>query len=424
MVERAGRTQAVKSGVVVAVATGVMNAATYAFTLLCAHVLGPADYGAFAAMLGLVIVVNVLSLGLQATGARRVAETPGDRHLIEDKLMATSVRSGIALAIVCLAVSPVLAAVLQLDSWFLAALLAVPAFCFAIMGGQAGILQGEGRWLPLAVVFSSLGLARLGIGAVFLAFRPDALGAVVGGVAVAAVVPVVVGAAALRRASVQAAAESLPPASGRSHSRMVREALMSSHALLAFFALATIDIVVARTALDAHLAGIYAAGLILVKAVQFLPQFVTVVAFPAMARRGGGRRVRAAGLGLILLIGGTATVIVGIWGDLALPFVGGDAYGEVVPQLWVFATIGTLLASVQLLVYSALARAHHRAVLFIWGAVAAILVSTWWVDSVERLLLVTVSVDLALLLVLLVITRLGSTRPTADDLPARTPAAA
>ena len=424
MVERAGRTQAVKSGVLVAVATGVMNAATYAFTLLCAHVLGPSDYGAFAAMLGLVIVVNVLSLGLQATGARRVAETPGDRHLIEDKVMVTSVRAGIALAIVCLAVSPVLAAVLHLDSWILAALLAVPAFCFAIMGGQAGILQGEGRWLPLAVVFSSLGLARLGIGAAFLAFRPDALGAVVGGVAVAAVVPVVVGAAALRRASVQAAAESLPPASGRSHSRIVREALLSSHALLAFFALATIDIVVARSALDAHLAGIYAAGLILVKAVQFLPQFVTVVAFPAMARQGRGGRVQAGGLGLILLIGGSATLVVRIWGDLALPFVGGDAYAQVVPQLWVFATIGTLLASVQLLVYSALARAHHRAVFFIWGAVAAILVSIPWVDSVERLLLVTVSVDLALLLVLLAITRLGSTRPTADDLPVRAPAAA
>ncbi|HEY9494089.1 MAG TPA: hypothetical protein VIR15_04480 [Intrasporangium sp.] len=424
MVERAGRSQTVKSGVVVAVATGVMNAATYAFTLLCAHVLGPADYGAFAAMLGLVIVVNVVSLGLQATGARRVAATPGDRHLIESKVIATSVRAGIALAIVCLALSPVIAAVLQLDSWVTAALLAVPALSFAIMGGQAGILQGEGRWFPLAVVFSSLGLARLGIGAVFLAFRPDALGAVLGGVAVAAVVPVLVGAAALRRASAQAAAESLPPASGRSHSRIVREAMMSSHALLAFFALATIDIVVARTALDAHPAGIYAAGLILVKAVQFLPQFVTVVAFPAMARQGGGHRVHLGGLGLILLIGGTATMVVGIWGDLALPFVGGDAYAEVVPRLWVFATIGTLLAAVQLLVYSALARAHHRAVLFLWGAVAAILVSTPWVDSVGRLLMVTVSVDLALLLVLLFVTRLGSRRAAPDDRPVRAAATA
>ena len=153
-----------KSGLVVASATGVMNAATYAFTLLCAHRLGPADYGAFAAMLGLVIVVNVVSLGLQATGARRVAAAPGDRHLIEIKVMATSVRAGIALAIVCLALSPLLATVLRLDSWAIAALLAVPAFAFAVMGGQAGILQGERRWFPLATVFGSLGLARLGIG--------------------------------------------------------------------------------------------------------------------------------------------------------------------------------------------------------------------------------------------------------------------
>jgi O-antigen/teichoic acid export membrane protein len=199
---------------------------------------------------------------------------------------------------------------------------------------------------------------------------------------------------------------------------------MSSNALLAFFALATIDIVVARTALDAHLAGIYAAGLILVKAVQFLPQFVTVVAYPAMARQGGGHRVHLGGLGLIVLIGGSATVVVGIWGDLALPLVGGDAYAEVVPSLWVFATIGTLLAAVQLLVYSALARAHHRAVPILWGAVAAILLSTPWVDSVGRLLTVTLSVDLVLLLVLLFVTRRGSAHAAAHDLSVRTGATA
>ena len=58
---------------------GVMNVTTYGFTILAARLLGPAEYGALAAVMGLLLVVNVLSLGLQATGARRVCAAA--RHL-------------------------------------------------------------------------------------------------------------------------------------------------------------------------------------------------------------------------------------------------------------------------------------------------------------------------------------------------------
>ena len=61
-----------------------------------------------------------------------------------------------------------------------------------------------------------------------------------------------------------------------------RETFHNSNALLAFFALSNVDILVARNVLDEHQAGLYAGGLILVKAVLFLPQFVVVLAFPSM----------------------------------------------------------------------------------------------------------------------------------------------
>jgi O-antigen/teichoic acid export membrane protein len=61
---------------VIAVAMGVMNLTTYGFTILAARLLGPAEYGALAAVMGLLLVVNVVSLGLQATGARRVSAAP------------------------------------------------------------------------------------------------------------------------------------------------------------------------------------------------------------------------------------------------------------------------------------------------------------------------------------------------------------
>ena len=67
---------------VIAVAMGVMNVATYGFTILAARLLGPSEYGALAAVMGLLMVVSVLSLGRQATGARRVAASPGGRAAV------------------------------------------------------------------------------------------------------------------------------------------------------------------------------------------------------------------------------------------------------------------------------------------------------------------------------------------------------
>ena len=50
-----------------------MNVTTYGFTIACAHILGPTDYGALAAWMNLLLVVNVGFLGLQATAARRLS---------------------------------------------------------------------------------------------------------------------------------------------------------------------------------------------------------------------------------------------------------------------------------------------------------------------------------------------------------------
>ncbi|KRF41485.1 lipopolysaccharide biosynthesis protein [Terrabacter sp. Soil810] len=406
MTDRSRRRDAIRGGLVIAVATGLMNAATYGFTLIGARRLGPTGYGAFAAMLGLVIVVNVVSLGLQATGARRVAAAPGDRGVIEARVMAVSVRCGIALAVVCLAASPLVARVLSLDSWLTAALLAVPAFCFSVMGGQAGILQGEGRWLPLAAVFVSLGVARIVIGSVAISVSATPFSATLGGIAVAAVVPLAVGAVALRRTAV-AGTPTTPatPATGRTHSRVLREVVLSAHALFAFFALSTVDVVVARVVLDEHEAGLYAAGLILSKAVLFLPQFVIVIAFPAMARHGADHRLHLWGLGVVLAVGGVVSLVAAALPGVAVVFVGGRAYAEVAGSLWAFAAVGTVLAAVQLLVYSALARRHQRSIGLLWVALVAISAGSLLVHTGTGLLTLVCVVDLALLTALVVITR-------------------
>ena len=388
---------------VIAVAMGVMNVTTYGFTILAARVMGPPEYGALAAVMGLVLVVNVVSLGLQATGARRVSAGHGDLASIEADVLATSKMSAVALGLLALVVSPVVAVVLHLDSWTIAAMIAVTAVPLTIMGGQAGILQGERRWAPLAAIYLSVGIGRVGFGAIALLIDPTTLAAMTG-VAVGAVVPVVIGWFALRhpsRTRDRVAATPAPPRRRLARGGVLQETAHNSHALLAFFALSNADVVAARITLDDHQAGLYAGGLILAKAVLFLPQFVVVIAFPSMASAGARRNLHLKGLALVLGIGLCAVAGAAVLSSLAVIFIGGPEYSVIRPLLWVFAGLGTLLAMIQLMVYDAVARQHKRAVFVIWAALAVVLGSVPFVNSVSALLSVVVTVDVTLFVVLL-----------------------
>ena len=140
---------------------GIMNLSTYGYTVLAAHTIGKEAYGAFSALMGALLVISVLSLGLQATGARRIAAHPEQVVAIERVVLGVGLRSALVLGAVCLALAPVLNAVLHLDSLPTALLVGVAAFPLTYMGAQAGVLQGERRWKPLALVYLAQGIGRL-----------------------------------------------------------------------------------------------------------------------------------------------------------------------------------------------------------------------------------------------------------------------
>ena len=148
----------------IAVAMAVMNVATYTFQMVCARILGPSEYGAVAGLTALLMVIAVLQLGLQATAARRISSTPGHVAQIENVIMRVTYRAALVLGAVMLLASPVVMMVLRLDSLLPAVLLAIAAVPLTIQGGQAGILQGERRWLPLALLYLAMGLPRVLIG--------------------------------------------------------------------------------------------------------------------------------------------------------------------------------------------------------------------------------------------------------------------
>ncbi len=399
--------QTLRGGAVIAVAMAVMNVTTYGFTILAARLLGPEEYGALAAVMGVLLVVNVLSLGLQATGARRVSAAPHDLVDIEREVMSTSYVSALALGLLLLVATPVISDTLNLDSPVAAALIALTAVPLSVMGGQAGILQGERRWGALAGIYLAMGVGRLGFGAVALVLEPHTLGAMIG-VSTGAFLPVIVGAMALRHPDRRRAiADSVGWGAVRTRRRrwapggVLRETMHNSHALLAFFALSNTDVIVARSTLHPHQAGLYAGGLILAKAVLFLPQFVVVIAFPSMSRQGSGRRMHMLSLAMVLGIGTVTVLGVAVLSRLAVVFIGGPQYSALQGQLWAFAALGTLLAVLQLMIYDVVARQHQRMVFVVWAGMALLLGAAPFLDSLTALLTTVLGIDALLFVVLL-----------------------
>ena len=180
-----------------------------------------------------------------------------------------------------------------------------------------------------------------------------------------------------------------------------REAVASSVALLAFFVLSNVDIVIARFVLTKQDAGLYAGGLILTKAVLFLPQFVVVVAFPAMSTLAERRRALLRSLSAGAALGAASVLGALVLSGLAMFFIGGAQYDDVRSRLWIFAVLGTLLALLQLLVYSVLARRGTGSVWITWGGVLVLVGLALTQRTLDGLLLVVTAVDATLLAVLL-----------------------
>ncbi|HEX6249319.1 MAG TPA: polysaccharide biosynthesis protein, partial [Nocardioidaceae bacterium] len=185
--------------------------------------------------------------------------------------------------------------------------------------------------------------------------------------------------------------------------RVIRELFHNSHALLAFFALSNVDVVIARVMLDDYQGGLYAGGLILAKAVLFLPQFVVVIAFPSMSQAESRTRMTLKALGMVLAIGLVATAFAWLFRGVAIEFIGGAAYRELEPIIWAFAAVGTIWAMLQLLVYNVVARQNRTAVGVVWAGMLALVALSPAVVSINFLLISVIVIEGVVLLVLLVL---------------------
>jgi O-antigen/teichoic acid export membrane protein len=346
------------------VAAGMMgtNIAIYGFNLVAARLLVTRDLGALTALFGILLVGTVMALGLQAVTARRLAVDPEDADEIISATLRVTVAVALGVGLVVALSSVGLSPALKLDGHWPVVLCGAALVPLTIMGAQCGVAQGLEQWGLLTALYLGNGVGRLVGGTVAMLITPTPTSAMVG-IAIGSWLPVVVGAPILRGRW----ASMMAPGS-RS---LLREAFLSTHALLAYFVLSNMDSLIARNRLGEHDSGLYASGLILAKAALFFPQFVSVVLFPDLARSSDHRaRLRAvmfvAGFGVLAV---TATAALP---RVALILAGGDKYSQITDQLWLFALAGSALAVVHLLVFDAIARHAHGIVVLVWMAALAV----------------------------------------------------
>ncbi len=360
---------ALTGGGLVAAGMMGMNIAVYGFNIVAARLLVPRDFGALTALFGIILVGTVWALGLQAVTARRIAIARDNSSAIISAtvrttlLVATVVGSVVAIATV------VLTPALKLDSYLPVVLCGLALVPLTIMGAQCGIAQGQEQWGSLTAVYLANGFGRLIGGAVGLMVSATPTAAMLG-LAIGSWLPVLVGARLLT--GHRHDGEKL------SRRSLLREAVFSTHALLAYLVLSNMDSLIARNQFDQHDSGLYASGLILAKAALFFPQFVSVVVFPNLARA-TTHHARLRAVSLVAGFGVVAVLATAALPRVALVLVGGEQYSEITGRLWLFALAGSTLAVVHLLVFEALARNAHGVVVLVWCAVVAVLVSAYGV---------------------------------------------
>jgi O-antigen/teichoic acid export membrane protein len=396
----------VAGGTLVAAGMMTMNVTVYAFNVLAARLLVPREFGALTALFGIILVGTVVQLGLQAVTARRLAVAPESRgEIIADTVRVTAL-AAMAVGVAVAATTVVLTPALRLDSYWPVILCGATLVPMTVMGAQSGIAQGTSRWGFLTAIYIGNGLGRMVGGTVALLISPTPTSAMIG-IAIGAWTPVLAGVYLLRGHLTR---------SNRAGSRrsMLREALLSTGTLLAFFVLSNMDALIARNLLDGHESGLYASGLILAKAAFFFPQFVSVVLYPDLARA-TTHHARLRAVSVVALLGGLTVAGTVILPQLALILVGGGEYAAIRDRLWLFAAAGSLLAIVYVLVFDALARHAHGVLVMIWCAVAAVIVSAYGLGvGITGLVVTIIAVTGTLAVIVGAAPLLSRARPAAD----------
>jgi O-antigen/teichoic acid export membrane protein len=398
-VDQESRSALAKGLILVGVATLVGNGAAFLLSMVAARVLGPSDFGAFGALIGILLILATIGISTQALAARRVATAESRQADVEGQLIRLATVVGAGIVVLGVVTAWPLGQVFSIP--WLAVATGIASLGFVIFGSAAmGIAQGREEHVRFSVSFIALNGSR-------------ALGGIIGVIALSSVVGAGIGVLvgciigafiAYRRVCPGAWAPAI-------RDGMAAELGHIVHALMVLFTLTNIDVLLARLFLSETGSSEYSVGVLLAKIAFFLPNAVVIVLFPKMSGQQSRRPVLVA-TGLTAVVGLIITLFAFFFGPLVVRILGGVQYESMADNMWLFALEGSAFALVQVLLYSRLAAQDRKAVIAVWVALASLvaIVAIWRNGSLVEIVTTVVGVSLVLAVVGLFLDNRGSSK--------------
>jgi O-antigen/teichoic acid export membrane protein len=369
-VER-GRRALLGSGAAIAAAVALANALNAVFQFALGRILGPREYGLLAALVLIVVISQVPTLGLQASIARDIASriADGDRDgagvLLRSALRAASWWGGGILLLCAVAYGPLAAGLGAHRALPVVLTGAAIALGLGLPVAWAG-LWGEGR-------FAALGVVQIAFAAVRLAAAHAV--ALAGGGAAAVMAGVAGATAAMFIASLVPIRSILAAGARGLRVRFAsRSAAASAAALTVFTVLTSLDLLVGVASFPAHRAGQYAAASVGARVLLLVPIGVTTVLFPRVATlrdEARERRHLLAGLAAVAVMAAVAVAVMWAAAGPLLDITYGPGYEEASAWLGPLSLAMGLYALAMVYVFHFLSLARMRVALLLLGLLLA-----------------------------------------------------
>lgn len=322
------------------VGTGLANLALLLGSALAARALGPENFGAIGAMLAVLLILSIAPFALVMVIARDVATAASASETWAAARFRFVNRVAIVATVVGMAVSPGAALALNVPV-ALVAVTAASIYPLIMLAVPRGTLQGLERFAPFALSFVLEGFVRVAaIGVALVAG---------GGVVAVGLAPLIATGVALF-ATFAMARDSLPLSRMRAASALAWDSGLAGVTAMygGLFALANLDVILAKVRLAPQDAGAYTVAALFGKIVFFLPVAVGAVLVPLVARtRAAGRATlpllarAAAAVALACLL---TTGISVVAPEMVRGVLGGSAYAATDVLLAPYGITMTILA--------------------------------------------------------------------------------
>lgn len=358
----------------------------YGSNLVFGRLLEPHGYSELTALLAFTVIIGVSATAAQTMLAERVAyyRSIGDlhtvRYLVRHSLAHLGVVGGIV-AVVILAATPLLMAVLSIGQPGPVIALAALVLASFLLPAALGLMQGMELAAGYAALILAAAVGRLVLGAAWAALGGGAGGALAGQ-AIGIIVAGFAAAFALRRYGLAGGHGAVTR--GLRRKPDIR-ALQAGGAFTLFAIMGNADVIAAKILLDSTQAGYYAALATVAKIIAYLPAAALVLLVPRAAtaigpaeRQSELRRGAALSVGLMALV----AVPLALFPASSVHLMFGDAYSAATGGVHLAVLAGFGLGLISLLVTFSVTIRHGR---WQWTLVAGLgsfaLAATIWHDT-------------------------------------------